>query len=109
MSDRIRKLPGGQHEFVCPGCNETHTINAEIWTFDGDYQRPTLSPSVLVRGTRFVGGPDDTPENSEWASLWPPFTCHSFVRDGRIQFLNDCTHELAGQTVDLPEVNQVME
>lgn len=23
--------------------------------------------------------------------------------DGRIQFLNDCTHALAGQTVDLPD------
>jgi hypothetical protein len=29
--------------------------------------------------------------------------CHSFVTDGRIQFLNDCTHPLAGQTVDIPE------
>ena len=29
--------------------------------------------------------------------------CHSFVTDGRIQFLGDCTHSLAGQTVDLPE------
>jgi hypothetical protein len=28
--------------------------------------------------------------------------CHSFVVDGRIQFLGDCTHHLAGQTVDLP-------
>ena len=29
--------------------------------------------------------------------------CHSFVTDGRIQFLGDCTHKLAGQTVDLPD------
>lgn len=28
--------------------------------------------------------------------------CHSFVREGRIQFLGDCTHRLAGHTVDLP-------
>ncbi|MGC4033677.1 MAG: hypothetical protein QM754_18485 [Tepidisphaeraceae bacterium] len=33
-----------------------------------------------------------------------PFTCyrcHSFVRDGQIEFLGDCTHELAGKTVPL--------
>jgi len=30
--------------------------------------------------------------------------CHSFIRDGKIQFLGDCTHALAGQTVDLPEL-----
>ena len=29
--------------------------------------------------------------------------CHSFVTDGRIQFLGDCTHKLAGQTVNIPE------
>ena len=28
--------------------------------------------------------------------------CHSFVTDGLIQFLGDCTHALAGQTVDMP-------
>lgn len=29
--------------------------------------------------------------------------CHSFVTDGKIQFLNDCFHSLKGQTVDLPD------
>jgi len=35
---------------------------------------------------------------------WTCQVCHSFVTDGRIQFLGDCTHNLAGQTVDLPEI-----
>jgi hypothetical protein len=29
--------------------------------------------------------------------------CHSFVTNGKIQFLADCTHKLAGQTVELPD------
>jgi hypothetical protein len=29
--------------------------------------------------------------------------CHSFVTEGRIEFLSDSTHELAGQTVPIPE------
>lgn len=33
-----------------------------------------------------------------------PQVCHSYVTNGRIQYLGDCTHELAGQTVDLPEL-----
>jgi hypothetical protein len=33
-----------------------------------------------------------------------PNVCHSFVTDGRIQFLTDSNHALAGQTVDLPDV-----
>lgn len=31
--------------------------------------------------------------------------CHSFVRDGRIEFLGDCTHELAGKSVALEPVD----
>jgi hypothetical protein len=29
--------------------------------------------------------------------------CHSYVTNGRIQFLSDCHHSLAGQTVELPD------
>jgi hypothetical protein len=29
--------------------------------------------------------------------------CHLFVRDGRIEFLSDCHHELAGKTVEIPD------
>ena len=32
-----------------------------------------------------------------------PFVCHSFVVNGQIQFLPDCTHALAGQTVPIPD------
>ena len=35
------------------------------------------------------------------------FVCHSFVTDGRIQFLGDCTHDLAGHTVELPDLAAV--
>ena len=31
------------------------------------------------------------------------YTPFAFVRNGQIQFLSDCTHKMAGQTVDLPD------
>jgi hypothetical protein len=37
------------------------------------------------------------------------FRCHSFVRAGRIEFLNDSTHALAGKTVDLPDLPDLPE
>lgn len=70
--------------FYCPGCKKGHTIN-NTWDFDGNYEAPTFSPSVLTYG-----------------SPWEERRCHSFVRSGHIEFLSDCTHELAGQTVALP-------
>jgi len=33
-----------------------------------------------------------------------PYRCHTWVNNGQAQFLDDCTHELRGQTVDMLEV-----
>ena len=82
--------------FLCPGCRIYHTpvVNAPdggpVWEFNQDLVRPTLSPSILVTGEF---GEDRVPQR-----------CHSFVRGGRIEFLSDCTHALAGQAVDLPPI-----
>jgi hypothetical protein len=76
------------------------------WRWNGCGDRPTITPSVLVRGSQIELDADD-----RWTGEWvrdlngQPLSsvCHSFVTDGRIQFLGDCTHALAGQTVDLPD------
>jgi hypothetical protein len=34
---------------------------------------------------------------------YPESRCHSFVKDGWIQFLGDCYHELKGLTVEIPD------
>ena len=72
----------------CPGCECAHGYDSR-WQFNGDLNRPTFTPSYVVRSSNDQG---DT-------------VCHSFVTDGRIQFLGDCTHALAGQTVDLPDMD----
>lgn len=87
--------PGRRVSFWCPGCNDAHQVVVESptgWGFNGDLEYPTFTPSVLVRyGHLPDGGPMGTDP-----------ICHSFVTDGRIQFLGDCTHALAGQNVALP-------
>lgn len=79
--------------FECPGCNMHHAVRVRrpggpspSWEWNGDMVSPTFSPSLLVR----------------WTIRGEPKVCHSFVRDGQIQFLDDCTHQLAGQTVAIP-------
>lgn len=102
----------------CPGCKAAgqgacHVLTtgehlSTRWQFNGNVDRPTFSPSLLGRWPTWV--PPVTPENmAQWKSApWPQtkveYVCHSFITDGRIQFLSDCTHQLAGQTVDLPEI-----
>jgi hypothetical protein len=75
--------------FWCPGCENAHGIRVghDGWTCDDDVDRPTITPSVLV-----------LPSGNGYIRA-----CHSFVTDGRIEFLTDSDHQLAGQTVDLPD------
>lgn len=102
--------------FMCPGCKQTHTIKHRgdaglTWSWNGNAEYPTFSPSILVRGTKLTDKGEHDIEDWRKAGCPKrdqPFdsvarVCHSFVTDGKIQFLTDSTHELAGQTVDLPE------
>jgi len=89
--------PGRRVHFWCPGCDKAHGIVTDApnsWTWNGDMERPTFTPSVLVHSH---GSLNDAGERYETPQ------CHSFVTDGQIQFLDDSTHGLAGQTVPLPE------
>ncbi len=76
--------------FHCPGCENVHAFTigggaGPRWTWNGSWEEPTFQPSLMCnRGV-------------------PTSQCHSFVTDGKIQFLGDCCHGLAGKTVDLPD------
>ena len=83
----LRSVAGGYGHW-CPGCEEMHVFHVSRpapsgarWTWDNNAEAPTFKPSMVV-ATR----------------------CHYFLTAGRIQFLDDCTHALRGQTVDLPDL-----
>lgn len=101
---------GGAISFECPGCKVRHVINTNpnyLWEFNGDIDRPTIKPSILVKSGHYMQGHkgqcwcDYNKEHSEDPSPFKCYQCHSFVTDGKIQFLDDCTHELTGQTVEM--------
>lgn len=79
------------------------------WTFNGDLDRPTLSPSLLVRTGHHITGqpPEENCRHCKDAKEdgHPTFCgiCHSFIRDGKMEFLGDCTHKLSGQTVEIED------
>lgn len=83
--------------FFCPGCNDIHQIHLQPdgWGWNGDKVKPTFTPSVKVT---WAANPKAEEQFKEWRT---ERICHSFVKDGRIQFLGDCTHSMANQTVDL--------
>lgn len=83
---------------MCPACDCGHLFNIKAnnpngvgghkptWTFNGKEDSPTFRASMLVR-----------------SGIDGKMVCHSFVTDGKIEFLGDCTHGFAGQTVALPD------
>lgn len=82
------------HVHECPGCGVYHVIaiaqpfaNGAQWTWNSNAHKPTVMPSVHV-------GPGSR------------MACHYFLRDGLLQFLPDCHHALAGQTVALPPLSE---
>lgn len=109
----LHTIEGGKVGFWCPGCKGVHVVGITTgqcdWKFNGNYDAPTFAPSILVTGKDF------TPHGRAVYDAWckagyitppPPFEsaptrCHSFVRNGMIQFLGDCTHALANTTVKL--------
>lgn len=92
--------------FDCPGCKMQHmpvvgyeasykerTLTAgrgaPQWGFNGDINSPTFTPSLLIR---------------EYEGQNVVRVCHFFIKNGTIEFLNDCTHPLKGRTVPMAEV-----
>jgi len=92
----VLKNLDGLMAFDCPGCMKRHYVNTKTedgpptWSYNGDMDKPTFSPSVNV------------------VQYWGPErvkrVCHSFINNGMIRYLPDCTHDLSGKTVRLPDI-----
>lgn len=88
--------------FWCPGCKNPHPFriardpsegpNYPVWGFNGDREKPTFTPSLMVH---------PTPVNADGSQYQR--RCHLFLTNGQIQFCSDSEHSLAGQTVECPD------
>lgn len=93
----IYEMREGMFYFECPGCKYGHAFYTkdgplndagveQLWTFNGDLDKPTISPSLNVNAKD------------------PATRCHSWIKNGMIEFLSDSVHDLRGQTVPIPEL-----
>lgn len=62
----------------------SNSWNGSRWEFDGNFDQPTVNPSLLV-------------------DLGDGRKCHSFLRQGQIQFLSDSYHAFAGTIIEIPD------
>lgn len=98
--EKFEKVAGskGLYSFWCPGCQCVHQVWTKnegyphpVWEFNGDTDKPTVNPSLKV----------EHPVKDKLE------ICHSFIRNGKIEYLSDCTHSLAGITVEMVDLNDV--
>lgn len=64
------------------------------WSWNGDMEKPTFNPSILTKVELGDGR---------------NFVCHSFVTDGFVQFLSDCTHGKGGTSEELLDIDAPFE
>lgn len=80
------------YAFYCPGCEGPHVYYVAgnlVWSFDGNLESPTFSPSLLNTAPNH-GDPKQQ-------------RCHLHLTAGKLQFCTDCSHDFAGKTVELPD------
>lgn len=78
------RMPGPSKNLFIPVILKGSRADTGKWSWNGDTEKPTLRPSVLTRG-------------GDWV-------CHSWINDGEVVFLSDCTHDLKDTTVALLDV-----
>ncbi len=86
---KIQKI-NDDYLFWCPACKCGHMVNDKIWRINSG--EVTITPSVL--------------SNVKGINPNKPI-CHIFVTKGKIQYLNDCTHNMAGKTIEMEDAEKI--
>lgn len=123
MKTDLRRGPTTRLMFWCPGCQDHHDVPVRLasdpvpadgrgWVWNGERDRPTLTPSLLTKTGHFTEG--HKPGDPCWCSYdaerpndpsgFRCVICHLFLTDGVISYLGDCTHDKAGQQVPLEDL-----
>jgi hypothetical protein len=96
---KIKKVKNNSFMYFCPGCGNYHTVvikpnvnqSGASWDWNKSFSQPTFTPSILEK-IEFTGGRKT------------PIICHHFVREGKIEYLTDCTHFKKGQNVEMVDI-----
>lgn len=85
---------GGHYYYLyCPGCKHAHPYQVPRWSFNGNNEQPSFSPSLRIYYTN--------PETKQEVTC-----CHFTLTNGVINFCDDChDHQLRGDhpMVDFPQ------
>lgn len=118
VSAKLRRTTTG-HSWWCPACAEMHLLPTG-WKFDGNLAAPTFSPSF-----KHTGHQVEKDAAGEWTGRWlteageaktvfapgdkpKPWCCHYVVTAGNVAYCDDCTHDMRGKTIPMPDLPVAM-
>lgn len=113
---KIQQVGRSVWSFFCPGCDSEHRFN-QGWEFNGDFDRPTITPPIFTTTGHYRA--DYKPGNPCGCSpgkqknpgvnrfIFACRRCHALVTDGKIQYFSDCSHAMAGKTIELPDAYRI--
>lgn len=104
VSAKLRRAQSGYAHW-CPACEEMHAL-PDGWTFDGNLELPTFSPSFKHTGKQTIK------KDGRWTGEWArdangnavDWCCHYVLNQGVLHFCTDCSHALKGRSVPLPDL-----
>lgn len=68
----------------CPACKILHAL-PKGWQFNNDLEKPSFNPSFKH-------------------THWKIGICHYILTDGVLIFQSDCSHDMRGQSVPIPDL-----
>jgi hypothetical protein len=87
----LDKMSDGKYIFYCPGCGCNHWFTIPRWTFNNNFDAPTVAPSIIL-------SPQDLSSR-----------CHLRIVSGKIEYLTDSFHFLAGIIIDMIDLEEMEE
>ncbi len=85
----LRCIDNDKFLFYCPGCNCYHWFTVPKWTWNGKYDNPSVSPSIIT-------SPQD-----------PYNKCHLQIINGELKYFTDSKHYLAGISVSMTDLEEM--
>lgn len=103
------------YSFWCPACAGRHHYRTQapnfprpdgtpwpVWSFNGDMERPTFLPSLLI-----YYDPGHWGDDGKWVVTGPRKTiCHLHLKNGQLEYCNDNPHAMNNLVVPLPDIPQ---
>lgn len=90
---KIHVIDENNSQFYCPGCIDIHNLTKNFRITGMEENKPTIRGGT-IRNIKEIEGFKEI--------------CHIRMEFGKLTFLQDTTHQLKGDTIDMIEIDEIL-